>query len=486
MALKSVFNKACFIIFLFLVVAFQSSLNSLNSVNAQSSIEPLQISIIGEVGKVYEPIILCNDQNRIYISWKESEYFLNKTVGVYDYNDTVYIQEIFLNGSLKGDAVVVFDYTDIPFDIHDTADVNIVIDNDNNFNIFWYVLETIGNNVSSSDQFSHLFFKKLDPNLAIIEDVKIIYSYNREGISSSVFSDYCIVGSVADNYNRFHLLFDKQFYLYIDNNGNLLDCFNMTTLNLGDEYSGNTFSLASDKMNTTFVVSNVYQDYIYFTSFQIIGNNITNNSTQVIIFDEENILGDPEILFSNGIIYVSYYFSDHYTNQILYKELDYNGSVIQDVDLAIRKGTLSSNHSYVYSFYTEGVYYNLEDIKLIYSIYSFYNNLILEGREVVRFLANYSYIYSPVISDLNCIEDLTGNLWMTWAANDGANGFQLMYWKINTYGEHLIPIIKIAPGYYEYVIIVIPEFFMWNLSILVFISASLITLEWIRRKVGKK
>ena len=75
---------------------------------------------------------------------------------------------------------------------------------------------------------------------------------------------------------------------------------------------------------------------------------------------------------------------------------------------------------------------------------------------------------------------------MTWAANDGANGFQLMYWKINTYGEHLIPIIKIAPGYYEYVIIVIPEFFMWNLSILVFISASLVTLEWIRRKVGKK
>ena len=451
----------------------------MNTTQAVTTVSPLQIEIIGDVGKVYEPKLICNKENRIFISWKESEYFLNYDLAVYDHNDTIYIQEIFSNGSLKGSQVIIFNNTDIPFDVYDTADVNIVLDTDDNFNIFWYVLETTGENVSSSNQFGHLFYKKLDSDLSVVEDVKIVFSYDYQGISSNVFTDYCIEGLMVDNYDRFHLLLYKEFYLYVDNNGLLLDFFNMTSLELGDDYRGNTYSLANDKLNNTFVVSNVYYDYLYFTRFQISGNDIVNITTQELIFDDVTTLSNIEVLFSDGKIYVSWLLS-MYPLVTAIKEVDYNGIIMQDVDLAIRKGFFSRNQTIVYSFSYMGVDYLLEDLELHYSVFSFTNEELLTQREILRVVPNYSYQYSPSIHGLQCIEDLDLNLWLAWYINDGANNYQVLYWKISVVGNYLIPVTEISPEYYEYPIFLIFEFLPLSFTFLLLISVSIISIRYFR------
>lgn len=432
---------------------------------------PIGIEIIGETGPVTEPRIICTPKNRFFIIWKDDYISFNSTFGVYDFNDTVYIQELNLDGSLKGDSVIIYRKTDFNFlDITATKDVSIVADSENNLHILWYLMHTNGS--SSGGQFDLLFYTKLNSSLEAVLEPKILFSREGYGYGSSPLSSSYIDDLVIDEYSNIHFLFDSKYYFIIDDEGDVLDFFDMYDAGVGNEDPGISDSLMIDKMNNTFITSIDSYDYIHLTKFSNMNGNISHLFTKELFYNDVDFLLHSRLHNVQDKFYISY-LHDHVL--YIYYEFNSTGHLIQQVDLALRKGKLSNNQSLVYDFNLFGRAEFHEDKEFQYTLYDVNNSLIHDSGPILIIASNPSHFYGPDVFYLQCIEDLDENLWLTWYVNDGSGGKQVMYWKISVTGVSLRPVTSIAPTFHVYTFIVVPEFHYFN-YILWFVVMTLISI----------
>ncbi|MHA1259232.1 MAG: hypothetical protein ACTSSG_00725 [Candidatus Heimdallarchaeaceae archaeon] len=485
-------NKSSILLILlnifFILLLFQNGEISALSSNGDyqnSSINnnSIGISITGNTAQVSEPRLICTEQNRVFILWKESEISFNQSYGVYDFNDTVFLQELNFDGTLKGEPKVVYNDGDMPYEVKGTADVEVIADTTGNLYFFWYVLETTKDNGGSTKQYYHLFFKKLDSNLNTVIDTTNIFTRSCSGISSSPFKSRYIKALVFDNYQRIHLLFNDVYYFYLTSDGALIDYFAIPELTLGDVDIQDASSLIIDGNNNTYIVGEISYDYIYFTKFQIISDQIVNVTTTELTYNDTCLLVQPEIYLIGGKFYVSW-LENLQGIVAYYIEITSSGEVVENVNLSLREGFLSKNESLVYSFKVYGVDYKLEDAQIHYGVFTYNNTVKVEEREILRIFANPANVYGPSLFGLQCIEDLFGDLWVTWYVNDGQNGFQVFYWKLKTDGSYLFPVIEIAPEYHIYTFCIISELTKNPLIFLSIISFLLISYfyKYQRRK----
>lgn len=458
------------------------TVNALHNPNIAGSTEPIGIEIIGETGPVIEPRIICSLENRIFIIWKEQSSFeLHTTYGVYDLNETVYIQELYLDGSLKGDKAIIYKKTDFDFlDVTATKDVSIVADTENNLHILWYLMHTN----SSSDQYDMLFYKKLNSSLETVIETEVLFTIPGNGYGSSPFSSSYIDDLVIDEFTKIHFLFDSKFYFMIDNEGNVLDYFDMYDTGIGNEHAGISDSMVIDGLNNTYIVSIDSYDYIYLSKFSYLNSNISHSFTKEISYNDTEFLLRSKIYLIQDKFYISWFQGQVTT---IYYEFNSTGHLLEQVDLALRKGKLSNNQSLVYSFNFIGRAEFHEDKEFQYSLYDINNSLIHDSGPILIIADNPSTFYGPDVYNFQCIEDLDENLWLAWYVTDGGSGKQVMYWKLTQNGVSLRPVTSIAPNYHEYVFVVVPELpLISTILLLSLICISSFTTYISRRRKMKK
>jgi len=426
------------------------------------STEPIGIEIIGETANVDEPRIICTNENRIFLTWKETQTSFNATFVVYDFDETVYIQELNLDGSFKDESVLLYTKTDLLPGVTATSDVSFIVDSEYNLHFLWYLMYTNGSSVG--DQYDYLYYKKLDKNLETLVDTKIIFSKKiLSGFSSSPFASSYIDSLVVDEFSNIHFLFNSIYYFYLDNDGNAIDYFRL---------SNSSDSLVIDNLNNTYVTSIKSYDSIYLTKFSFNDGNISQIFNKKIYYNDTKFLTDSVIHLFESKLYLSWLQDHVYT----YYEINSTGSIIHQVELVLRIGTLSRDQSLVYNFPILGDYYTHEDQEFQYRKYDVNGTIIYDAGPILIIASNSSYFYGPDILEFQCIVDMNNDLWLTWFVNDGNNGFQVMYWKISDIGISLIPVTTISPIYHVNDFVIIPELPQSSNIILVTLIISLLII----------
>ncbi len=438
------------------------------------------IAVTGATADLSNPFIACTSQNQVFVLWQENIYSDN-----YGSDDIIYIQEVLPNGSLVVDKFVAINRSDVTEETIAFYDSNLVVDSQDNLHLFWYVMNY------DNPQEGFIYYRKMNSNLETIIDNTEIFNYTMSGWGTSPFID-AVVEIKFDLQNNIHLLCCEYYYLLLDNNGNILDYYNFEPLDMNRPVS---FELDED-LNVFFVSLDSY-DYIYFFRLQYDTSSISLITHKLIDSDEEKMLLDPFLILTEGDLYVSYYSHKSVGPDIdilICKQIDLSGNVIDDAVIGFENpytDFLSRNRSVVYRMRINQDSCAQQDAFFNYGVVTLDNFILLEERHILTIAKNDSYDHGPAVFSFRCEEAIDTSLWFSWLVNDGNNGFQIMIWNVDAYGNPITPVITVVPNNYFYQITpseYITEFFArveWEIFVTFTSIIALIAVRVILRKKRK-
>jgi len=413
-----------FIIILIASILFITTFNIYNNSIDTHITDSIQLT--SNVGNFERSYIAYSNDNEVYVSWEACT--LNDNYGN---TDEIYLQKFYNNGSINGDKILLVNRTDLTEEVVALSESTIIIDSNGNLHLFWYVMEY------DNPQIGHIYYKKYNSELEEIIGNKIIISYTQLGWGTSSSSSK-INKLILDDNNNFHLICCGYKYLYLDDNGDLLDSF---------IFEENRFyKMVRDNIGNTFI--------LFINQYKI---NITKLISINGIIDlkfNKNLIDDDEIhisLVDLSLVNYNLYFE---INRKCY-QVDYNnGNLLSEVNISFNEegyNFLSQNKTLNYNININQFSSYGNDAIFFYNLTStFQGQEYIKYRKILTIKKNKDFYYGPACFGLRGLVDNFENLWLTWYVNDGNNGFQVLLWKLGIYGISQTPVIVVAPDIHHY------------------------------------
>jgi len=384
------------------------------------------IDIEGDTGRVSHPEILTDNENNIYVIWE------NNSGNLYD-SSQIYLQKFDSNGNNINEKLLLVESLGL-------SNSKIALDSDNNLHLFWFDLRNGTKSPGNSEQYGQIYYKKYDNYLQLTIAEKPVKQEILTILSESGTGAVSLRELIVDEKDNLHLM-TIFGYCLLDSNGTIIleDHFS-------DDYSKKKCgSITIDNQDNVFIVWESYDDIIHFRKISIAGNAITVIVNYSYI-DEREYVSNPKILLRENELYLYfYYYSDIETCCQMYK-LNNNGEVLSNSSLPYGSLVFSSNKSYIHHFVKKGVHFEPEkNIRLFYSKYNIYSDLLINSTEILTIQGNLSYFWGPCLFGFVGTIDTNEHIVLSWFINDGTNNYQIYLWKLDKNGDALIPVRSIAP-----------------------------------------
>ncbi|MFX0064375.1 MAG: hypothetical protein ACFFC7_19550 [Candidatus Hermodarchaeota archaeon] len=394
------------------------------------------IMITGDTADLEQSNIACDSNDNIYVTWEK-----NAREDNYGSSDEIYLQKYYANGSACDSKILLVNRSDITTDQIALGCSTLQIDSQNNLHLFWYVMDY------GSPQRGYVYYQKLDADLQVIIDPKPLLSYQEGGWGTSIFGDM-ISEVIIDDFDYIHVLCCEEFYMYLDNNGILLD-----SINLKDEINLGYLDMTIDNTGNVFIVWVENDREIHFQ--RLLSSDSTITALERTILATGEIVLAPKIVLKDDNLFVAWSYIpnwDYKNTTYVYKQLAYSGEVLSDAKLGFYPGNtcFSKDQSLVYIISVEGLHYMYHHINFSYHLRTFEGDILLNQRRILTITNNPEYFYGPSAFNIQILEDSQAALWLVWFVNDGMNGFQVYLWKTDRNGNALLPVMIVAPTKYIY------------------------------------
>ncbi|MBY9001298.1 MAG: hypothetical protein KGD64_10310 [Candidatus Heimdallarchaeota archaeon] len=431
------------------------------------------ICLTYDVSQVRNPNFVINSNDSLYIFWERNVYSDNSGS-----SDQICVQQVAPDGSFIGSAASLVNRSDISDEQLALGCSFPVIDVEDNIHLFWYAMDY------NNPQMGFVYYMKLNSTLVTLVDTKQIVNVTQSGIGSGIFGNQ-IEDVILDSDGFIHLLCCEQRYFYLDLEGNTID--NHTVVY--NDY-GEVMALEIDNLGNVFLASIKDYDYIYLHHIESNSSGSYLLSTSTVFYNDSILLTDPKLNYIDVNLYISWN-ADHVT---ICKKIDYSGVILDEKLMGFNNlgdNFLSSNKSNVVNILLSGYHWTEDGVTFEYSFYSVDGNLLIGPKHILKICYDPLYVYGPDVMYFRCLEDSEGYFWLLWMVNNGNNGFQVHYWKLDYLGNYQIPVTCCAPIYHEYVfsaceIPLVPEFNRTMVSIAAVISLSLLSFALILKKKQKR
>jgi hypothetical protein len=398
---------------------------------------PLKTSFNEESAVLKWPNIICDSNDNVYVTWEKNTIRDN-----YGNSDEIFLQKFSSNGTAFGSRILLVNRSDISNSTIALSHSTLKIDSTDNFHLFWYVMEY------TSPQIGHVYYKKFDTNFDLLVDYMIIVTYQQAGWGTSAFNDM-ITTVIVDEHDFLHLLCCEEYYIYLDNNGTVID-----SINLRESSTFHSPSLTVDSTGNIFIVWEEDYRRILFRRLWIENKTITSVVSRTL--DSREYVLNPIILMREDELFVSWHYVpdfDYENSQTIYRQLNYLGETISYEQFGFNNpgvDFISRNKSLIYTIHPVGYSCAREDLKFYYSLRSFKGDILIQKREILIIPCNPESDHGPAVFSLNGFEDSIGYLWLAWYINDYTYGFQVLLWKLDSNFSSVFPITVVTPRIREY------------------------------------
>jgi len=328
-------------------------------------------------------------------------------------------------------------------------------------------------------QQENVYYLKMNNNLEIIVQPKIIHIYTHSGYTNT-YSDSLIKSYFLDSNDSLHILFAGNHYYVLTNTGEL-----KASISIPGELGSVERLLLDNEENVLALCENSNTDEINSIKYTIDETTIIELSRNLLFNTTEKLVEFITMLNIGNSSYFLWSYSNgtHMTYSESY-QINLNGSLGDPVILShyfFMWESLCLNSTHIASIY---VLYTLNgDAEIYYMLYdpmqwqTFYYRTLL-----IRYQENRNYLYSPMVYGFNIIQDKESQFILSWFVNDGRNEFQIILWKCTYNGTTPLPLVIVAPEedreINSTVVIAYPKL---SLMILIFIMTD-VTIKLLKRK----
>ena len=384
------------------------------------------------------PSMICDSRDNVYVTWG-----VDLRDDNYGNSDEIRLQKFSSNGTSLGPRILLVNRSEISNATIALSHITLQIDSSDDFHLFWYVLEY------TSPQIGHVYYKKFDSNLSPCTEALLIVSYEHYGWGGSAFHEM-ISQVVVDDYDFLHLLCCLKYYIYLDNNGTVIDQFRFTGSSIRSP------SMVIDNSDNIFIVWELSDSTrIDFRALTIENDTIISVATRTLA--SGSYVLNPIILMGEEGLFVSWCFAPDFENSsTIYRQLDYLGETISTASCGFNNpgvNILSKNKSLVYTIHPVGNPCLEDDLKVYFSLKFFKGDIVIRKKLILMILHNPEEFHGPYIHSLSGIDNETGCLWLVWHLDDFTVGPMIQLWKLDTTASSVFPIIVVTPkslsGEYE-------------------------------------